>query len=454
MNNILIIAYYYPPKGGAGVQRTSKFANYLSKLGYNVSVLTVREDEKGLVDKSLKDDVSSDIKVYRTSIKSVNVIDKINRMVNKKGSSKATNKENTGSDKLKLIGIKQKIISKFRRIAKNVFLSIYNLIYIPDDKKGWIHSAVEEGKKIIKSDKIDVIFTTSGPYTSHIIGYKLAKNIDIKWIADFRDPWVDNPFVHNSFIVNLIYKNLEKKVVKRSDKVLSVSKPIIADFMKRYKNEDKSKFKIITNGYDEEDFKNLKLNPENKDGRFKILYNGTLYGKRSPEKVLKAIDNLIKSDKVNRDMIKIKFLGQIGNEHSNIVEYFKFKYPEVIEHENYVPHKESLKELCSADALLLIIEDGKGSNGIYTGKIFEYIRTGKPILGMVPDGVAKDLILNTKTGYIAHPMKYEEIEKMILDCYLNFINKDNSLDSNWEEIEKYSRENLTKKLIKIINEIQ
>lgn len=452
MKNILIIAYYYPPKGGAGVQRTSKFANYLSELGYNVTVLTVKEDNEGLVDKSLKDDVSSSIKVYRTSIKSVNIIDKINGIINKKNNSKLTNNDNI-SNKQVCMGISQKIKSKFRKIAKNLFLSIYNLIYIPDDKKGWINSAVQEGKNIIKNENIDVIFTTSGPYTSHIIGYKIAKELNIKWIADFRDPWVDNPFVHNSFIVNAIYKNLEKKVVKRADKVLSVSKPIIDDFIKRYKDEDKSKFKIITNGYDEEDFKNLDLNPENKDGKFKILYNGTLYGKRSPEKVLKAIDNLIKSDKVNRDMIKIKFVGQIGNEHSTIVEYFKSKYPEVIEHKNYVPHKESLKELCSADALLLIIEDGKGSNGIYTGKIFEYIRTGKPILGMVPDGVAKDLILNTKTGYVAHPAKYEEIEEMILKCYLNFINKNNELNSNWKEIRKYSRENLTKSLIETIKEI-
>ena len=140
MKNILIIAYYYPPKGGAGVQRTSKFANYLNKLGYNVSVLTVKEDSEGLIDESLKDDILSDIKVYRTSMKSVNILEKIKGIVSKSSSSNSVESSNDINKSIS-IGVKQIIKSKFRKIAKNIFLNIYNLIYIPDDKKGWIDSA-------------------------------------------------------------------------------------------------------------------------------------------------------------------------------------------------------------------------------------------------------------------------------------------------------------------------
>lgn len=119
-----------------------------------------------------------------------------------------------------------------------------------------------------------------------------------------------------------------------------------------------------------------------------------------------------------------------------------------------MPHKESLIELCKANALLLIIDEGKGSEGIYTGKIFEYIRTGKTILGLVPNGVAKDLIEETSTGYTALPSDQSAIENIILKAYNDFIYKTKSLTPNLEVIKKYSRENLTKLLIEEIKKIE
>lgn len=451
MKNILIIAYYYPPKGGAGVQRTTKFANYLSNMGYNVNVLTVKEDAGGLVDTSLNKDIGKNISVYRTDIKESNLIKRLTK-ISSGGNSNNNGEKKTNNSSLNNIKNKSKKVIK--NICKKAFFKVYNFAYIPDDKKGWINFAVNAGKKIIKEKNIEVIFTTSGPYSSHLIGSKLAEEFPVKWIADFRDPWVENPFVDNGPIIESIYKKLERKVVKRANKVISVSNPIVHNFIERYKNEPSDKFKIITNGYDEKDFQDLDLSLGDKNKRFTILYNGTLYGKRSPKKILSAIDNLINSKKIDENKIKIKFLGEIGNEHIKIVNYYKEKYPKVVQHENYVPHKESLKEICASNALLLIIDEGQGSEGIYTGKIFEYIRSGKPILGIVPKGVARDLILDTNTGYVAYPSKQNEIESAIYASYSNFINKNKELEPNLDKIKQYSRENLTKKLINIIDEIK
>ncbi|MCY6353882.1 hypothetical protein [Clostridium sp. ZS2-4] len=455
MKNILIIAYYYPPKGGAGVQRTTKFANYLSNMGYNVSVLTVKEESNGIVDKSLSKEIDKNISVYRADIKESDIINKLTRLLSNKGASNTQSDSNgVVSTGLHLNGIKSKLKKSVRNIGKKVFLNVYNLVYIPDDKKGWIDFAVEKGRKIMKEKNIEVIFTTSGPYSSHLIGYELAKEASVKWIADFRDPWVENPFVNNGIAIESVYAHLEKKVVKKADKVISVSKPIIDNFIKRYKNESIDKFRIITNGYDEKDFSNLNLSLAEKNERFSILYNGTLYGKRSPEKILKSIENLIETNKIDQYRIKIKFSGQIGNEHMETVNYYMNKYPEVVEHQNYVPHEESLKQLCMANSLLLIIDEGVGSEGIYTGKIFEYIRTGKPILGIVPEGVAKELILETNTGYIANPSKQNEIENIIYSAYLDFINTNKYIKPDWNKIKQYSRENLTRQLIDVIAEIK
>ncbi|HCL50340.1 MAG TPA: hypothetical protein DHW76_04975, partial [Clostridiaceae bacterium] len=183
--NILIIAYYYPPKGGAGVQRTAKFAKYLSKYGFDVHVLTVKEDKKGLIDESLKIDIKDDIKVYRTDIDEPNFIDKLVNISNKnimdKSSEKAIVKSSDDNNKFFY-----KFKKNLRNFAKKIFLDIYNLIYVPDDKKGWIKYAVPEAKKIIKENNIELIYTTSSPYTTHMIGYELANEMDVKWIADFR----------------------------------------------------------------------------------------------------------------------------------------------------------------------------------------------------------------------------------------------------------------------------
>lgn len=444
MKKILIIAYYYPPKGGAGVQRTTKFANYLNKFGYDVHVLTVKKTSSGLVDLSLQEDINTNISVYRTDIKETNLLNNVLKIANKTVEPSAPivkkDKFNAMADKLK-------------KVAKDSFLSLYSLRFIPDDKKGWIPFAVEQARKIIAEKNIDIIYTTSAPYSAHLIGLKLKNEFNLKWIADFRDPWASNPFSDYNFLIQNIYNHLEAKVVKSADRVISVSTPIIEDFIKRYPKEDKNKFVTIPNGYDERDFEKLNINASQGNTRFTILYNGTLYGKRSPEKLLAALDKLISLGAIDDKKIQLRFIGEIGSSYMGIVNFYKNKYKDIIIHKPYIPHSESLKELCGANALLLIIDEGKGSEGIYTGKIFEYIRTGKTILGLVPDGVAKDLIKETNTGYTAAPSSQKDIEYILTKAYNDYISDSNRIKPNFDIIQSYSRENLTKKLIEEINKI-
>jgi glycosyltransferase involved in cell wall biosynthesis len=198
----------------------------------------------------------------------------------------------------------------------------------------------------------------------------------------------------------------------------------------------------------------LKLDESEGNEKFTVLYSGTLYGKRSPERILSSIETLMNKGLVDRKKIKVKFIGQIGSQYKGLINNFMAKYPDIIEHKDYIPHKESIDELCRANALLLIIDEGKGSEGIYTGKIFEYIRTGKPILGMVPDGVARDLILNTKTGYVSYPSDQAGIENMLYAAYSSFYGKNKCFSPDWNVISKFSRENLTKQLIEVMEHIR
>lgn len=449
MKNILIVAYYYPPKGGAGVQRTAKFAKYLQRYGYNVHVLTVKENASGVTDLSLNFDVENGIKIYRTEIKETKLLNRVLNVINKNKSEK----QNDNMDEERVEVKPNYLKTVLRNIAKKMFLQAYNLMYIPDDKKGWIDFAVEKGREIISNNNIDIIFTTSLPYSSHMIGYKLAKEFNVKWIVDFRDPWVTNALAEYTFLVKQIYKYLEKKIIKRADRVISVSQPIIDDFISRYKDEKPSKFKVITNGYDEEDFDGLNLKLSEANDKFTILYNGSLYANESPKSFFVSIKNLIEDGKIDRNKIKVKFVGDMGKVQSDLYNIYKSIFPEVYEFQTYKPHKESLLEICYANALLLILGEGKGTKGVYSGKIFEYIRAEKPIIGIVPDGVARELIEETNTGYVAYPSKQKEVEEIIYKLYNDFINKQNRYAPLKEKIENYSRENLTKKLIRIMQEL-
>jgi len=447
MKNILIVAYFYPPLGGAGVQRTLKFAKFLKNFGYNVFVLTVNNEKGTIKDESLKLESTDGIKVFRALQRENFIINAIvNRNVNDVKVVKNDIKATTDT-KVPKITLK----SKFKRKIKTHLLNVYRNMYIPDDKISWKKDAVTLGLKIIKEEKIDIIYSTSSPYTGHLIAYELKQKSNLAWIADFRDQWVANPFVDYSSYAKRKNEKMEKMVIEKADGVISVSKPIVDDFIDRYKDEKVDKFKVITNGYDEEDFADFKM--DKISTKYVITHNGTLYGKRSPKNFLLAIDKLIMDKKINEADLVIRFVGQIGKDAQEDIKFFLSKYDNIIEFISYLPHKESLKKLEESSATLLIIEAGVGSEGIYTGKIFEYIRSGRDVIGIVPPGVARDLILLTNTGFCCHPEKVDEIYDAIYKSYSIWKGTNKRLDIKWEKVKKYNRENLTKELMGIIEKL-
>ena len=444
MKNILIVAYFYPPLGGAGVQRTLKFVKFLEKFGYNVSVLTVNNEKGTIKDESLKLESTDGIKVFRAIQRENFIVSAIaNRNVSNVKAVKIDNKKEIVIETSKIT-----LKSKVKRSLKKYLLNAYRNLYIPDDKISWKKDAVNLGMKIIKDEKIDIIYSTSAPYTGHLIAYELKQKSNIAWIADFRDQWVANPFIAYSAYAKRKNEKMEQRVIEMADAVISVSKPIIDDFINRYKNQSADKFKVITNGYDEEDFDDYNMDAIS--SKYIITYNGTLYGKRSPQNFLIAIDRLIEAEKIKAEELMIRFVGQIGKDAQEDMQFFLSKYHSIIEFISYLPHKESLKKLEDSSASLLIIEDGDGSEGIYTGKIFEYIRSGRNVIGIVPSGVAKDLILDTNTGFCCHPEKIDEIETAIFKSYCIWKGTEEKLNINWKKVKKYNRENLTKELMSII----
>ncbi|MCK4715587.1 MAG: glycosyltransferase, partial [Candidatus Marinimicrobia bacterium] len=212
MKKVLIITYYWPPAGGPGVQRVLKFAKYLPEFGWQPIILTVKNGEYPAIDNSLQKEIPANCKVYNTfSIEPNFVYKKFTGM---------------GSDeKIPTAVLAAENTNWKKRLANWIRLNLF----IPDAKIGWIPFAVRKGKKIIKAEKPDIIFSSSPPPTVHLIARKLAKWSGIKWVADFRDPWTDiyhyNDVKRSAWSLNRD-KDKEKEIVTSADEIITVSQNV------------------------------------------------------------------------------------------------------------------------------------------------------------------------------------------------------------------------------------
>ncbi len=434
---VLFIAYLFPPVGGGGVQRSSKFVKYLPEFGWQPLVLTVKEPYDFYRDDSLMKDLGDDVKVYRTfSIEPMKWI----RILLKNKSKKKLKSAN-------------KLTQPLKKSLKPAFLvKLKTYLLVPDNEILWLPFAVWKGMRIIKRERPLIIYSTASPYTDHLIALILAKLSGLPWVADFRDPWVDRAnFPRNRWRL-FIDRKLEKRVLKSADHIIATTS-LIAE---RFKDlHPQGKFTVITNGYDEEDFIDMqKLKPP--EGEFRITYTGIFNEQRNPKKVFQALRELIDCRDDFNNKIRIRIIGQLDNpgDFENI-NYFRQigldQYSELIE---YQPHHQVISEMHQSTVLLLLIGDYLFEEVILPGKIFEYLRAGRPIFAVVPpEGLAADIIRSTNSGLDVSNKSVDDIKEGIskmFDLYMK-----DKLEKSFEGsgIEQYGRRNLTEKLVDVLNNV-
>jgi len=428
MKKVLIITYYWPPAGGAGVQRALKFAKYLPEFGWEPVILTVENPDSPVDDTSLLNDIPKGIKVYKT--KSLEPFELYKKFIGKKSDSKIPND----------VLLNKKNLSLKDRLAQWIRLNLF----IPDAKIGWKKYAVKKGLEIIKTEKIDLIFTTSPPQTVALIGKKLSKLSGVKWIADFRDPWMEIVYYQNvnrTKLTKVVDSSLEKKVMNNADAITTISHDI-ADFI-RGKAKDQNVV-VIPNGFDETDFESIELT---KNDKFTISYTGSMSKDRVPYPFINALKRLIYSDGIIN--IQMKFAGRFCHEFYNLIEKENLSKHFIIQ--NFIPHNESTKILQSADALLLVIDNVPNNIGFLTGKLFEYMGCRKAIFAVGPiDGDANAIIKETDCGTMVNYNDDEEAYKSLKMMYDNWEND----RSNYKfDVENFSRRNLTRELTIVFEEI-
>lgn len=424
---VLIITYYWPPSGGPGVQRWLKFVKYLQDFNISPIIITVDPNNASyqIIDNTLENEIPKTVEVYKTkTLEPFNLYKKITHKNEIPYSGFANESKPT-------------ITQKISRFIRGNF-------FIPDARKGWNKFAFKKAVELILEHNIKTVITTSPPHSSQLVGLKIKNKLNVKWIADLRDPWTDiyyyKELLHTKIAKNIDSK-LEKKVLEKADYLITVSDDIKRIFSDKIKLKNNTKIKVIPNGFDHSDFNKIVENEK----KFTITYTGTISDIYDISSFIKVVSSI----KFNDDII-IRFVGSITQNIKNDLQNSNFSNN--IEFIDFQPHNKSIEFLLKSNMLLLAIPKIKNNKGILTGKLFEYLASKKPIINIGPiDGDAAKIIDECKAGHTFDYNDTENLLSFIENNYRKFLNKENiNIDNN--NSEKFSRKNLTKLLSDIINE--
>jgi len=429
MKKVLIITYYWPPSGGAGVQRWLKFAKYLPQYGWEPIIYTPENPDFAIEDQSLLKDISKDLQVIKKPIWEPYEIYKT--LIGKKGQK--VNVSFAGQGK------KQNFIHKLA-------LSLRGNLLIPDPRCFWINPSVKFLQDFVKNNSIDAIISTGPPHSMHIIGLKLHNKTNIPWIADFRDPWTNIDFykeLNLSLLADKIHHRQEKQVITKANKVVSVTPTWCRELAEKAgKNVD-----LVHNGYDEEDI--IKSNnPIDTD--FSIVHIGSINAARNPTVLWMALNELLENNIELKKHLKIKLVGNIEPVVFSDIEQYQLK--DYVETVGYLSHIEAINFQQTSKLLLLLINNTPNANGILTGKLYEYMASNRPILaiGPVQSDIAR-LIEETNAGTIVDFNDVTGMKTAINNLFEKY--KQGKLNSEASEYQQYSRKAQCGVMAKLLNNI-
>lgn len=430
IRKVLIINYYWPPSGGAGVQRWLKFTKYLREFGWEPVIYTPENPEAPVHDFSLLQEIPAGIEIVKTPIWEPYEFYK------------------------KLVGMKkdEKVNAGFLNenkkpgLAEELSTWIRGNFFIPDARKFWIKPSVKFLLGYLKNNPVDAIISTGPPHSMHLIALGIKKKLDIPWLADFRDPWTQIDFYHKlhlSRIADKKHKRLEKSVLAAADSVTTVSKNWGNDLIAIYPR----KIDIVTNGFDPQDFINEA--PE-LDKKFTLTHVGSLNRDRNPNFLWATLKDICSGNSSFENDLKIKFIGKTD------IAVFEQLEKEGLSAKatriDYMPHKEVIAEAARSQVLMLLINNTPNMAGIIPGKIFEYLASNRPILCIAPqNGDSANIIRESGAGYVVDFGDSTLLKSVILEMYEKY--KNGHLSLSIGAINQFSRRTLTGSIADLLNSI-
>jgi len=433
VKKVLIITYYWPPSGGSGVQRWMYFCKYLSEFGIEPVVVTVDPDLASykFIDKSFLKKVES-IKAYKTStLEPFSVYSKlqVNKSVNDSIPQGFAGESNPS------------IVQKISR-------AIRGNLFIPDARIGWNSYAFKQADKLLKSERFDLIITTGPPHSTHLVGKKLKHKHNIKWLADFRDPW--SGVYYNKLMYRTIWADnydikLEREVLEVADSILTIGPGMKQLLCNLVGPKFHHKIEYIFNGYDEAIFSNITSNLSN--DHFVICHLGILSDNQPIDVFLAALKSFLDQNNENIFIpIKLQLIGKISPSILELIRNANMRVElEVVE---YVEHSKAIQYMMNANLLFNSLAVMEQDKLLISGKLMEYVASGKPILCLgSEDGDAAKILAETGAGKIFNRSNQEGITNFLTDVYFGKFKR------QIVDIEKYSRKSTAKELQKLLERL-
>jgi glycosyltransferase involved in cell wall biosynthesis len=426
---VLFITYYWPPSGGAGVQRCLKFVKHLPEFSIEPTVITV-DDKKGaypLFDESLLKEVPEGVRVFRTDT----------------SEPFEYYKKLTGKKEIPYGGFANE---KKGGLIQKLFKFLRGNLFIPDARVGWNKHALKKCAELLKTEQFDAVITSSPPHSTQLIGMALQKKYGLRWIADLRDPWTDIYYykdLNHTYLAKKLDAKYEREVIEKADSVLVTSSDTKRVFMNKHVNTNPDKMVVLPNGYDEADFQFESNAPADE---FCLTYTGTITDTYNIGTFLRAFaENTQRHPEIK---FRLRFVGKVSEEvHQQITEANLLYCTEFVA---FVPHLESVKYLMEATALLMAIPDVENNFCILPGKLFEYLASNKQVLCVGPLHSDADNIIEECGAGRTFP--YDNYELML--DHLNTLSRNwkvnPNLDLPYINYTRYSRRATTEKLAQLI----
>lgn len=445
VKTVLVVTPYFPPVGGGGVQRITKFVRYLRDFDWNPIVLTIDQPAYSTFDPSLVSELPTDLPIYR-----VKAIQPTAFYFTLKRSRRLQATEITPT--VTSPNLLRHNIYRMRTIGRRFF----QLVLVPDDKVGWVPYARHAALKIIQKQHIDLIFTTCPPYSANMVGAYLTRRTGIPWVADFRDPFLGSDLVPiPTLLHHRFFQDLERHWVQHAARVVSVSPVMTRNFTERYPEIDRDKWVTVLNGYDEEDFNLIDIEPS--QNLFLIRHIGTMYANASPDPdaFFRAIYELANADPDVKRFLRVEFIGAadaawMGAARSGIL---KYGLQDMILLRDPVSHMEAVQAMLDSSILLMMLGEKSGSEFAIRAKMFEYLRAHRMILALAPkDGAMFDLLHSMDGVHFESPNDSSAIASTLKTWFTMW--KQGTLPHP-ENIghEMFGRRLLTKKLAQVFDEV-
>lgn len=403
---VLIIAYYFPPIGGGGVQRALKMAKYLGEFGWEPHVLTVEPTRHVSLDASLLEQLPEGVHIHRCREWSLGRQALAPAVAGAADSGAGAAREGT------VARLKRRVFPALKR-AKNALL-------IPDDQILWLAPAIRLGRRVMAEQGIDAIVSTSGPVTNHLVGLALKRGTGVPWIVDYRDPWTQNMHRSGFRSREWLEERLERMVLRESDLLLTVTQSFADNFRAKF-SEELRRVEVIHNGFDRADYTALENvdKPSEDASRCVFIYTGIFYKERNPRLLLRAVRELIDEGLVQEEAIRLRFAGVFDypgyTENADSVR--EHRLDSVVELLGHLPHASALEAMKRSDILVIVGDTAPGSGDYIPGKLFEYLAIGHPILALSLPGESTRIIEKYRLGVVADPLDLDETKRAVLALY-------------------------------------